>query len=421
VRLRGPEALGALREREFRLLFTGQAISLLGDGMVGVALAFAVLDLTGSATDLGLVFAARTIPLVVFLLVGGVFADRWPRRAVMLTADLVRLGTQGVIAALLIAGHATIWQLAATQAVYGTATAFFNPASTGLIPTVISPGRLHHANALRGLAMASGNVAGPALAGVLVAAASPGWALAVDAASFGVSAFFLARLRLPVRERPPAKPFLHDLRDGWHEVASRTWVWSILAYAGTANMASAAFLILGAFVAKESLGGAGAWALIVASFGVGSIIGGVVALHLNPRRPLFVSCLGFAFLAIPPALMALRVPAWGVAVGGLLSGGAVSVASPLWETTLQRHIPAGALSRVSAYDWLISLALAPVAQVLVGPISAGIGVDATLWGAAAILLIGAAAVLSVPDVRHLGSGEVVPEVQQQVVHGEGQG
>jgi MFS family permease len=154
MRLRGPEALGALREREFRLLFTGQSISLLGDGMVGVALSFAVLDLTGSVTDLGLVLAARTIPLVVFLLVGGVFADRLPRRAVMLTADLVRFGTQGVIAALLIAGHATIWQLAATQAVYGTATAFFNPASTGLIPTVISPGRLHHANALRGLAMA---------------------------------------------------------------------------------------------------------------------------------------------------------------------------------------------------------------------------------------------------------------------------
>lgn len=421
MRVRVPEALGALREREFRMLFIGQAVSLLGDGMVGVALSFAVLDLTGSVTDLGVVFAARTIPLVVFLLVGGVFADRLPRRAVMLTADLVRLGTQGVIAALLISGHATIWQLAASQAVYGTATAFFNPASTGLIPSVISPGRLQHANALRGLAMASGNVAGPALAGVLVAASSPGWALAVDAGSFGVGALFLSMLRLPVLQRPPAKPFLHDLREGWHEVVSRTWVWSILAYAGIANMALTAFVILGAYVAKESLGGAGAWALIVASFGVGSILGGLVALQLKPRRPLFVSCLGLAFFAVPPALIALRVPAWGVAVGGLLSGAAGSVASPLWETTLQRHIPARALSRVSAYDWLISLALAPVAQVLVGPISAGIGVDATLWGAAAILLVASAAVLSVPDVRHLGGGEVVPEVEQQVVDGEGQG
>jgi MFS family permease len=208
MRPRVPGALGALREREFRLLFTGQAISLLGDGMVGVALAFAVLDLTGSVTDLGIVFAARTIPLVVFLLVGGVFADRLPRRAVMLTADVVRLVTQGVIAALLITGHAEIWQLALTQAVYGTATAFFNPASTGLIPSVISAPRLQQANALRALAMAAGNVAGPAIAGILVAAASPGWALAVDSASFAASAFYLSRLHVPEREPAPPRECL---------------------------------------------------------------------------------------------------------------------------------------------------------------------------------------------------------------------
>jgi len=286
VRGRVPEALGALREREFRRLFTGQAISLLGDGMVGVALAFAVLDLTGSISDLGYVFAARTIPLVVFLLVGGVFADRLPRRAVVLTADVVRLVTQGVIAALLISGHADLWELIVSLAFYGTATVFFNPASTGLIPSVVSPGRLQQANALRALAMAAGNVAGPALAGVLVAAASPGWALAVDAASFGASAVFLARLRLPMHERLPVKPFLHELGEGWHEVVSRAWVWSILVFAGLANMAGMAFFILGAYVAKRSLGGAGAWALITSAFGAGSIVGGLLVLHLRPRRPL---------------------------------------------------------------------------------------------------------------------------------------
>ena len=330
--LRVPEALGALREREFRLLFTGQAVSLLGDGMVGVALAFAVLDLTGSVSDLGLVLAARTIPLVVFLLVGGVFADRLPRRAVMLTADAVRLVTQGTIAALLISGHAQIWELALTQIFYGTATAFFNPASTGLIPMVVSASRLQQANALRGLAMATGNVAGPALAGVLVATTSPGWALAVDAASFGVSAFFLARLRLPVHERLPVKPFLRDLREGWHEVASRTWVWSTLVFAGAVNMAGAAFAILGAFVAKQSLGGAGAWALIVSALGVGSIAGGLVALHIKPRRPLLASTVGLGFFALPPALLALRVPAVGVAAGALFAGLArADAANPLGD------------------------------------------------------------------------------------------
>lgn len=412
MRVRVPEALGALREREFRLLFIGQAVSLLGDGMVGVALAFAVLDLTGSVTDLGIVFAARLIPLVLFLLVGGVFADRFPRRAVMVSADLVRLASQGTIAALLISGHATIPALILTQAAYGTATAFFNPASTGLIPMVISPGRLQQANALRGLAMASGNVAGPALAGVIVAVSTPGWALAADSASFGVSAIFLSLLRLPVRDKLPVKPFLFELREGWHEVASRTWVWSFLAYAGVANMAASVFLILGAYVAKQDLGGAGAWALIVAAFGAGSILGGVVALQIKPRRPMLAASLGSALFALPPALLALHVPAWGVAAGGLFSGMAGSISNPLWETTLQRHIPARALSRVSAYDWLASLALAPVGQVLVGPVSAAIGIDATLWGAAAILVVGAVGVISVHDIRTLGNREVAPEVQQ---------
>jgi MFS family permease len=420
MRLRVPESLGALKEREFRMLFAGQAVSLLGDGMVGVALAFAVLDLTGSVSDLGYVFAARTIPLVVFLLVGGVFADRLPRRAVMLNADIARLATQGTIAILLISGRAQIWQLVLTQAVYGTATAFFNPASTGLIPAVVSPGRLQQANALRALAMAAGNVAGPALAGVLVAAASPGWALAVDSASFGVSAIFLALLHLPPHERVPVKPFLHELGEGWREVTSRSWVWSILIFAGLANMAGNVFFIVGAYVAKTELGGASAWALIASAFGFGAVAGGIVVLRLRPRRPLRVACVGFALFGIPPALLALGVPAGVVAAGALFAGLAGAVGNTLWETTLQQYIPRRALSRVSAYDWLVSMGLAPVGQVLIGPIVAGVGVDATLWGAVVIFVGGAVGTLSIREVRELGNGRITPEPQPQVVHGMGE-
>lgn len=421
MRARTPEALGALREREFRLLFTGQAFSLLGDGMVAVALSFAVLDLTGSVSDLGYVFAARLVPLVVFLLAGGVLADRLPRRAVMLAADVTRLASQGVMAALLISGRAQLWELVVTQAFHGAATAFFNPASTGLMPAVVSAGRLQQANALRGMSMASGRVAGPALAGVLVALAGPGWAIAADAASFGVSAFFLTRLRLPAHERVPVKPFLRDLHEGWREVVTRKWLWSILLFAGVANMSSTAFMILGPFVAKASLGGAGAWALIVSALGAGSVVGGLAALQLRPRRPLEASIATFLFFGLPPVMLALRLPAVAVAAGALVAGLGTGFGNPLWETVLQQNIPRRALSRVSAYDWLVSIALAPVGQVLVGPISSAIGIDATLWASAAIFVSGVLVTLSVREVRELrGAGEVTPQVEDQVVDRVGQ-
>jgi MFS family permease len=430
--------LGPLEERQFRLLFIGQAVSLLGDGMTGVALSFAVLDLTGSVSDLGFVFAARAIPLILFLLVGGVFADRLPRRAVMLTADAVRFTCQGVVAALLISGHAEVWQLIVTQAFYGTATAFFNPASSGLIPMTVSAARLQQANALRGVANATGNVLGPLLAGLLVTATSPGWALAVDSLTFAVSAFFLGRLRLPAQVRLPAKPFVDDLVEGWREFTARTWVWANLIYAGAGNVAASVFTILGAFVAKESLGGAGSWAVIVAGLGLGAVVGNLVALRVRPHRPLVLANLGCALVALPPALIALRAPTAVIAAGAFAGGLGIAFFNPLWETALQRHIPPAVLSRVTAYDWLVSVGLTPVGQMLVGPISAGIGIDTTLWLASAIFVGGAGAVLAVPSVRNLrddgptlatetgpldlpgSGGQVVPEVEQHVVDREGQ-
>ena len=420
MRLKLPEAFGALHERQFRLLFTGQAISLLGDGIVGVALSFAVLDLTGSVSDLGYVFASRTIPLVVFLLVGGVFADRLPRRAVMLVSDAVRFVSQGVMAALLISGHAQLWELVVTQAVAGTASAFFNPASTGLTPDTVSAARLQQANALRGLSASATQIVGPAISGAIVAAASPGWALAGDSASFALSAFFLGQLSLPRHERPEAQSFWRDLHDGWREFTRRTWVWANLVFVGFGNMATGVMFIVGAYVAKRSLGGAGAYSLIVAGFGAGAVIGGLLALRIRPRRPLVVGNIGVTFLALPAALLAVRAPAVVIAAGALVGGLGVSAFNPLWETALQRHIPARALSRVSAYDWLVSMALAPIGQMLVGPITAGLGIDATLWAVGGTFVVGSAIVLSIPSVRDLRGGEVTPEVVDQVVDRVGQ-
>ena len=395
------EALAALRERQFRLFFTGQLISLLGDSFTQIALAFAVLDLTGSATDLGIVYAARTVPLVAFLLAGGVFADRLPRRAVMLTADLTRMAVQGTVAALVLTHTAQLWEIAALQAIAGTATAFFNPASTGLTPLTISPERLQQANALRGISMAASGLVGLALGGTIVSVASPGWALAVDAATFAASAYFLWRLRLPAHVNLPPQSFLADLRDGWREFSSRTWVWVIVVSASLGNMMSAIFIVLCAFVAKESLGGAPAYTLILSGFAIGSLVGGVVALRVRSERPLRLGTSLLVFNVLPMILLARHAPAGAIAAAAVLSGAANLIFNSLWETSLQQHVPAAALSRVSAYDWFGSLALNPIGLVIAGPAAAALGVSKTLWITTAGMLATAIFAIAPRSVRNL--------------------
>jgi predicted MFS family arabinose efflux permease len=384
---------GALQEREFRLLFLGQSVSLLGDGVVAVALAFAVLDLTGSASDLGFVFAARTVPLVTLLLAGGVFADRLSRRSVMVAADVARCSSQGLTAALLISGQARIWELAALQVVHGAATAFFNPASTGLIPMTVSPARLQQANGLRALSMSCASIAGPALGGLLVATVGAGWAMAADASSFAISAAFLVRM--------PAESFVRELRDGWDEFRSRTWVWVFVTWAGLGNLGTSVFSVLGAAIARQSLGGAGAWALIIAALGAGAVIGSVIAVHVRLRRPMASAALGLGSFALPTAALALELPAPVIAAGALFAGASSMLANTLWETALQRHIPATTLSRVSAYDWFGSMAFAPIGYALAGPAGAAIGFGTALWIVAGFFALSAPAVAALPSVREV--------------------
>lgn len=390
----------ALREREFRLLFTGQLISLLGDAFTSIALAFAVLSI-GSATDLGIVFAARSIPLVTFLLVGGVFADRLPRRTVMLVADVTRMGCQAGTAALILTHSAAVWEIAAIQAVSGTATAFFNPASTGLTPMTVSEERLQQANALRGISMSAANLVGLGLGGLVVTAAGPGWALVVDAASFAFSAFFLSLLRLPPHVKLAPQSFLKDLRHGWHEFSSRTWVWVIVLAASFGNFFTSFFAVLGAVVAKESLGGAAAWTVILVGFAVGSLAGGFVALRVRTERPLLFGSTLVSFLGLPLAFLAVRAPAGLVAAAGFLAGGGNMIFNSLWETTLQKNVPAASLSRVSAYDWFGSLAFQPLGLAVAGPLAAIFGTSTTLWIAAAGSLVVAGACVATPSVRDL--------------------
>jgi MFS family permease len=390
-----------LRERGFRRLFLARASSLLGDGLVGVALAFAVLEVDGSPAALGIVLAARTVPFAALLLVGGVVADRLPRQRLMVAADLLRAFAQGLTAILLIAGTAELWELAALSALAGVGQAFFIPASTGLITQTVPRGQLQEANALLALTQSTLAVGGPVIAGILVATTGPGEALAVDAATFLVSAWFLAGLSLdlPPSSRPAAA-FLHDLRDGWREFRSRTWLWVDGLFSALGNMlVGAPTQVLGPVIAARELGGAAAWATIAAGMGAGAVLGGLAALQLRPARPLVTGVSALIFFGLPAALLAIPAPTLVIAAGAVLSFAGLALFNTLFETTLQREVPAEALSRVASIDWMLSLGLAPIGYALVGPVSDTLGEQETLAAASIYAVVSTLVVLAVPSVR----------------------
>ena len=392
----------ALAEREFRLLFLGRVVSLAGSAMAPVALAFAVLDLTGSATDLGLTLLAASVPQILFLLVGGVWADRLPRHAVMIGANLVSGAAQALVAVLLLTGKAEIWHLIVLQAFRGTSSGFFFPASSGIVPQVVSSGRLQQANALLSLSLNTTTIGGAAIGGLLVAAAGPGWAIAVDATTFFGSSVFLGAMRLPGDARLSVKNFRDELREGWSEFSSRTWIWSIVAAFAFINTASVAGMqVLGPAVAKEKLGGAAAWGLILAAQSAGLVLGSFIVLRFRPSRPLLVAQSGIFLLTPPLALLAVGAPTLAVAAGAFTAGVGSDLFEILWQTALQENVPIERLSRVSSYDAFGSLAFVPIGLAAAGPLADAIGVDATLWLTFALINVTTLAVLTVPDVRRL--------------------
>jgi MFS family permease len=401
MRLKGK--LDVLREPGYRRLFLGRTASLIGDGVTPVALAFAVLDLTGSPTDLGIVLAVHSLVLTALVLAGGVWADRISPRRAMLWADAARTVSMGLIAALLLAGVAQVWELVLLYAIDGAATALFNPASNAIVPQIVPGRRLQEANALLSFSRWAGKVAGPALAGVLLALGSPGTALGVDAATFAVSAACIWGVRAPgVRDDEGGESFLAELRHGWREFSSRSWMVAIIVSAGITNaIFFPIFQVLGPTVAKQSLGGSSSWALIMALWGAGGLIGGFVALSIRPRRPLLVSEGFIAIFALPVALLAIPAQTAVIAAGALISGTTVSLAEILYETTAAQQIPPQSLSRVIAYDWFGSLALEPFTLALVGPLAAGIGISTTLWLGAAAMTLCQLCVLLVPSIRRM--------------------
>ena len=402
--------LGALVERNFRLLFLASTASRLGSAIAPVALAFAVLDdLDGSATDLGLILAAATVPQILFLLIGGVWADRLPRNLVLVATDLVMFGAQAIVAILLLTHSAEPWHLYVTQAIRGTSQAFFFPASAGVVPDTVSASRLQQANALLRLSQSSTNVLGAAAGGALVATVGPGYAIAFDAVTFLASALFLARIQLARDATLRVRNFTVELKEGWHEFWSRTWLWVIVVAAMIENAAATGgFLVLGPVVADDALGGATAWGIILAGWAAGFVAGGLVMLRVRPGRPLLVAVAGLLFYGLPCALLAVEAQTAVIATAAFLAGVGLEIFGVLWDTALQEHVPRDRLSRVSAYDALGSFVAIPIGLTLAGPIAEAVGRRETLVASALIVTATCLLQFLVPDIRNMRTVSLAP-------------
>jgi MFS family permease len=341
------------------------------------------------------------IPTVCFLLLGGVLGDRLPRHLVMVASNAVSGASQAAAAALLLTGHATVGNLAALAAVNGLSSAFFMPASEGIVPQVVSPSLLQEANALLRLSSNATNILGAAIGGLLVAATSPGWAIAGDALTFLLAAAATGLMSLPrtlVRQRS----MLHELREGWSDFWSRTWLWAIVVQFGVVNAAeSGAVNVLGPEVAKDHLGGAAAWGAFLTATSVGLVLSGIVLMRWQPRRILFVATLSVFSLALPPLALARPAPTAVVVGVGFVYGYFIEIFGVMWAVAMQQQIPKEKLSRMFSYDMLGSWALMPIGMAVVGPVAAAVGTRATLLGCAVLTVAATAPVLISRDVRTL--------------------
>ncbi|CAL9598208.1 MFS transporter [Streptomyces sp. enrichment culture] len=389
--------------RNYTLLTASAVVTSLGSNGALIAAAFAVLAAGGGAGDVGLVAAARTLPLVLFLLIGGAVADRLPRHHVMVAANVLNCVSQGVFAVLVLAGEPLLWQMMLLSALGGTGQAFFGPAAEGMLLSSVEGEQAGRAFAVFRMAMQGSVLGGAALGGAMVAAVGPGWVLAADAAAFAVAAAL--RAFLDVRHIPPRAPgggLLSDLREGWREFAGRPWLWSIVVQFSLANaVVAAADAVYGPLVARDHLGGAAPWGLALGFFGGGTVVGALIMTRWKPVRLLFTGTLCVFPLALPSAALAVPVPVAVLCAVMFVTGVSVEVFGVSWMTALHQEIPEEKLSRVSAYDWFGSVALVPLATALAGPAEATLGRPEALWGCAALIVVATGAVLCVPDVRNL--------------------
>jgi predicted MFS family arabinose efflux permease len=391
-----------LRNRSVRALLAARSVSLLGNAIAPIALAFTVLHLPGgSASMLGVVLAARMLSQVAFVLLGGAIADRLPKLRVMVGADLAAGLTQGVAATLVITGHATPWMLAGFAALSGAATAIFEPASRAAMPQLVSDDALQSANSLLKLSMRGGSILGAALGGVLVTAIGSGPAMVAPAATFLLSAAVLTGVRITHAATPGSAPSLiQQIRDGWREFTARQWVWVMVTQLSYVNVLLAGtFYVLGPVSADRYFGGAGAWSVVLIAQAIGFIVGSAVAMKVRPRRPVRAAALLTMGFPLSVLLMATGAPLAAVAAATFQAGVCIDVYEVLLDTSLQKHIPPHALSRVMSYESLGSFALVPLGMAGAGPAADALGLRTALYGATALMVLAGPAVLLLRSVR----------------------
>lgn len=388
-----------LAHRSFRRLFASQALSTVGDRMVIVVLALYVTDV-GTASDLGLVLAAQTVPLVVLLLFGGVWADRLPRQRVMVATDLVRAALHALLAVLILTGRPEIWVIVVIEALFAAASAFFRPAYSGLVPQTVPEDEIQAAQALNAAVMPMANLAGPAVGTALYFAAGAGWTFAIDAATFLVSAALLIGISARRRGEAVARTtMLAELRAGWREVAARPWVWATIGGAALILMTSyAPYYTLGPDIARSEHGSGAVFGITAAVMGVGELFGSRIAMRVRPRRLIAAANLATLPWALNFLLFALGVPLPILYANSFVAGVGIVLFMVWWETALTENIPPHAISRVSSYDWMGSLALAPVGYLLAGPLAAELGGVEVLAGGAVLSIVITFAVLLVRGV-----------------------
>lgn len=405
---------GPLSYQPFRWLLAARTTNILGNVVAPIALAFAVLDLTGSVIDLGLVVAARSLANVAVLLFGGVIADRMPRHHLLVGTSVAAGITQGVVALLVISATANIPVLVVLSVLNGALAALSFPAAAALVPQTVPESLLRPANALLRLSLNAGTVLGASLGALVVAVVGPGYGLAIDAAGFVLSGFFFLRVRpqttvVAAQNKTPlsVRGIFCELREGWHEFSSRRWLWVVVVQFAVLNAAFVGVtVILGPLIADTHFGRAG-WGVVIAAQSLGYVLGGLLALRWKPRHALAIGVGLAATTAIPSVLLATFPLIPLLFLGFLAAGLALEQFGVAWDHSLQQHIPADRLARVYSYDAVGSFCAVPLGELVVGPLSQIFGITATLIASACVIVLASIAALSVRSVRQLHVGSSV--------------